>query len=67
MNAAGITGTSVHRAMSVLTTTNYVDVALQELNAYLRMPAHELVGPGTEAYQTAFELFSRGCTAHEEL
>ena len=67
LSVAGITGTGVHKAMSVLTRTDDVDIALHELDTYLRMPAHKLVGPGTEAYQVAFGLLSAGCTAHEEL
>lgn len=67
MNEAGVIGAGVHRAMSVLTETDDVDIGISELDVYLRMPVHELAGPGTDAYQTAFELFSRGCTAYEEL
>jgi len=51
MNEAGVIGTGVHRAMSVLTETDDVDIGISELDAYLRMPVHELAGPEPTTYR----------------
>lgn len=64
MTPAGIVGTGVHRAMKALSDTGEPVDGARALETYLRMPAHEVAGPGTEAYVTAFGLFERGCEAH---
>jgi len=63
----GCLGTGVHRAMKVLCETNDPETAARALDAYLRMPAHECVGPGTPAFDDAFQLFQRGCAAHDSI
>ncbi|HEY5476252.1 MAG TPA: PD-(D/E)XK nuclease family protein [Tepidiformaceae bacterium] len=67
MNPAGIVGTGVHRAMKALSDTGEAIDGARALETYLRMPAHEIAGPGTEAYVTAFGLFEHGCEAHAEI
>lgn len=67
ITAAGCIGTGVHRALRILCETGDAECAAQELDAYLRMPVHEIVGPGTEANTTAVELFKRGCVAHASI
>jgi hypothetical protein len=64
---AGVVGTGVHRAMKVLCDTGSEADGAHELDAYLRMPAHEMAGPGTEYHATAFELFANGCRAHASI
>jgi RecB family exonuclease len=66
-NVAGCLGTGVHRAMKLLCDTGDPECGAQALDAYLRMPAHECVGPGTPAFETAFQLFERGCAAHASI
>jgi putative RecB family exonuclease len=62
---AGLVGNGVHRAMKALADSNDSEAAGILLDTYLRMPAHEpIAGPGTPGYQTAFDLFERGCEAH---
>ncbi|MGI8925655.1 MAG: PD-(D/E)XK nuclease family protein [Tepidiformaceae bacterium] len=63
----GIIGTGVHRAMKRLCDTGHAADGSQELDAYLRMPAHESVGPGTDRNKLAFELFERGSAAHASI
>lgn len=64
---AGIIGTGVHRGLKALCQTGDPADAYHELEAYLRMPSHEEVGPGTEHHATAFELLDRGIAAHESI
>lgn len=64
---AGIVGTGVHRAMKVLCDTGSIDDGRHELDAYLRMPAHAMAGPGTEYHAMAFALFENGCRAHASI
>ncbi|MBI2766711.1 MAG: PD-(D/E)XK nuclease family protein [Chloroflexi bacterium] len=63
----GVIGTGVHRAMKFLCQTGDADDGRNELDAYLRMPAHECAGPGTEAYAAAFQMFENGCQAHDTI
>jgi len=63
-NPAGCIGTGVHLAMKTLCDTGDAADGANALDLYLRMPAHECAGPGTEAHRTAFALFARGCEAH---
>ncbi len=67
MTPEGIVGTGVHRAMKALSDTGEPVDGARALETYLRMPAHEVAGPGTEAYVTAFGLFERGCEAHASI
>jgi hypothetical protein len=67
MNAAGITGTGIHRAMKVLCDTGEPIDAANALDTYLRMPDHAVAGPGTDTYTTAFGLLERGIEAHTSL
>lgn len=67
MNAAGIVGVGVHRAMRALCETGAAEDGQAVLDVYLRMPAHESAGPGTEAYAEAFALFGQGCIAHDSI
>lgn len=64
---AAIVGKGVHRAMRVLCETGYPEDAEHELDVYLRMPKHELTGPGTEYHRLAFELLANGVAAHESI
>jgi len=64
---AGVVGTAVHRAMKILCDTGVAEDGANELDTYLRMPAHECAGPGTEHYRIAFELFAKGCEAHDSI
>ncbi|GAB4335396.1 MAG: hypothetical protein Kow0010_22870 [Dehalococcoidia bacterium] len=66
-SAPGIVGTAVHRAMKALCETDDSAAAARELDTYLRMPAHEVAGPGTEPYNEAFDLLLAGCDAHQTL
>lgn len=66
-NAAGCVGTGIHRAMKALCETGEPADGAHELDAYLRMPAHECAGPGTDANRTAFELYEAGCAAHASI
>ncbi|MCC6383307.1 MAG: PD-(D/E)XK nuclease family protein [Dehalococcoidia bacterium] len=65
--AAGIIGKGVHRAMKVLCETGEPEDGANELDAYLRMPAHAVAGPGTGEHRTAFSLFAAGCAAHQTI
>lgn len=67
MHASGIIGSGVHRALKVLCETGDEQCGADELDAYLRMPAHEVAGPGTDAAADAFALFERGCQAHDSI
>ena len=64
---AAIVGKGVHRAMRVLCETGHPEDAEHELDAYLRMPKHEMTGPGTEHHRLAFELLANGVGAHESI
>jgi hypothetical protein len=64
---AGVIGTGVHRAMKTLCETGDPEDGRSELDVYLRMPAHECAGPGTEGYSEAFALFENGCQAHDTI
>ena len=64
---AAMVGTGVHRAMKVLCETNDFADGHHELDAYVRMPKHEEIGPGTLHAVTAFELYEKGCAAHASI
>lgn len=64
---AGIVGTGVHRALKVLCDTGEAECGASELDAYLRMPSHAAASPGTNHHRHAFDLFARGCAAHESI
>ncbi|MCS7295104.1 MAG: PD-(D/E)XK nuclease family protein [Chloroflexota bacterium] len=64
---AAIVGIAVHRGLAVLTDTGRDDLGRQEVDAYLRMPSHELAGPGTKAYERAMGLYEAGVAAHRAL
>jgi len=66
-SAPGIVGTGVHRAMKQLCDTDEPAVAAHELDVYLRMPAHEIAGPGTEWHARAGECLERGIEAHHSI
>lgn len=66
-NPAGCIGTGIHRAMRALCETGAPEDGAHELDAYLRMPAHECAGPGTAVYGTAFGIFETGCRAHASI
>jgi RecB family exonuclease len=66
-NPAGCVGTGIHRAMKALCDTGDPDDGANALDVYLRMPAHECAGPGTDAYRSAFEMFARGREAHASI
>ncbi len=63
----GMIGTGVHRALARLCDTGDPAHGASELDAYLRMPSHEAVGPGTEYHDLAFELYQRGVAAHQSI
>ncbi len=65
--AAAIVGKGVHRAMRKLCETGITTDAENELDVYLRMPKHEVAGPGTEHHRLAFELLANGVGAHESI
>lgn len=67
LSTPGIVGTAVHRAMKTLCETDESEAAARELDTYLRMPVHEVAGPGTEPYSEAFDLLLAGCDAHRKL
>lgn len=64
---AAIVGKGVHRAMRVLCETGHPGDAQHELDVYLRMPKHEIAGPGTEYHRLALELLANGIAAHESI
>lgn len=63
----GMVGTGVHRALARLAFTNAPEDGLAELRAYLAMPEHEPVGPGTAYHDDAFALYERGVEAHRSI
>ncbi|MFN0094160.1 MAG: RecB family exonuclease [Dehalococcoidia bacterium] len=64
---AGLIGNGVHRAMKVLGETGDQEAGASELDAYLRMPDHLICGPGTLWYDSAFEIYGNGVTAHTSI
>lgn len=66
-NAPGIVGKGVHRAMKTLCDTGRPEDGAHELDKYLRMPVHDLAGPGTDANTLAFRVFEAGCAAHASI
>lgn len=65
--AGNVVGVGVHEALRVLCETGEAEDAIQHLDRYLRMPIHEMAGPGTQAYSEAFELLGRGVEAHHSI
>ena len=61
---ASLIGTAVHRAMRVLSESGDVDSARHELDAYTRMPSHQMIAAPSEHYDTAFRLLDIGIAAH---
>jgi RecB family exonuclease len=67
MNPPGIVGKGVHLAMHNLCDSDDPEVARDELDRYLRMPAHDVAGPGTEWHDLALRLFEAGVEAHDSI
>lgn len=63
----GMVGTGVHRALARLAFTNEPEDGAAELRAYLAMPEHEPVGPGTAYHEDAFALYEKGIAAHQSI
>ena len=59
-SAPGIVGKAVHRGMQLLVESRSASLARAEVELYLRQPAHEVAGPGTEAYENALRYFDAG-------
>jgi RecB family exonuclease len=59
-----VVGKGVHRALKTLCETGRPEDGANELDTYLRMPAHDCAAPGTDAHGMAFALYERGCEAH---
>src|SRR5437762_9293767 len=57
---AAMMGTGVHRAMKVLCETGDPTDGEHELDAYVRMPKHEAIGPGTAEHRLAVQLYANG-------
>lgn len=66
-SAPSLIGNGVHRAMQVLCETGDPGDGEHELDAYLRMPKHEIAGPATEHYPLAMELYHNGVKAHDSI
>lgn len=66
-SGAVIVGNAVHRGMQELAESGDADVAKERVEAYLRMPKHAIVAPGTGHYDTVFECLDRGVEAHESI
>lgn len=66
-SAAGIIGKAVHHGMKHLADTNDEEVGAQQMDAYLRMPSHDIAGPGTDNYRMSFDYYARGIAAHNSL
>lgn len=66
-SAASLVGNAVHRGMQKLCETGHPEDGVAELETYLRMPKHAIVGPGTPEYDLAFELYANGVRAHESI
>ena len=64
---AALVGNGVHRAMQRLCETGEPEDGAHELDLYLRMPKHEMAGPGTEYWSAAFEIYARGIEAHASI
>ncbi len=64
---ASLIGTGVHRAMRVLSESDDIEAARHELDAYTRMPIHEMIAAPSEHYDTAFRLLDVGLAAHESI
>jgi hypothetical protein len=67
MNVPGLIGNAVHRGMRELAETGKDWIARNEVEVYLRMPAHEICGPGTEGFQRAMRYLEAGVAAHESI
>lgn len=67
MNVPGIIGNAVHRGMRVLTETLNPGFGRNEIEVYLRMPAHEACAPGTDAYTLALQCYEAGVDVHNSI
>ena len=65
LSAPGIVGKSVHNALRVFSETGDPEDGRSSLSIYLRMPAHDVAGPGTADWDRAFRLFAAGCSVIE--
>jgi RecB family exonuclease len=63
-NVPGLIGSAVHQGLRVLTETLEPALGRVEVEVYLRMPAHEMAGPGTEHYERALALYEAGAEVH---
>lgn len=66
-SVATMTGKAVHRSMQVLCDTGDEGDARSHLDAFLKMPSHARIAPGTPEHETVVELFERGCEAHRSI
>jgi RecB family exonuclease len=66
-SAASLVGNGVHRAMQKLCETDDPRDGAHELDTYLRMPKHEIAGPGTEHFTLAMQIYENGVKAHESI
>ncbi len=66
-SGAIIVGNAVHRGMQELAESGDSEVARKRVDAYLRMPKHAPVAPGTGHYDTVWECLERGIAAHASI
>jgi len=64
---AALVGNGVHRAMQKLCETGEPADGVHELDTYLRMPKHEMAGPGTDFFAAAMDIYQNGVAAHESI
>lgn len=62
-----VVGVGVHEALRVLCETDEPADAREHLDRYLRMPIHEMAGPGTQAYEEALTMLDTGVEAHRSI
>jgi len=67
MNVAGLVGSAVHQGLRVLAETLKPALGRVEVEVYLRMPGHEIAGPGTEGYERALAFYEAGCDVHASI
>jgi putative RecB family exonuclease len=67
MNVPGLIGNAVHRGMRELAETGKAWIARNEVDVYLRMPGHEMCGPGTDGLSRALRYLEAGVDAHESI
>ena len=66
-SAPGIVGKGVHDALRILTETGDPEDGRGSLSIYLRMPTHDVAGPGTGDWERAFRLYETGVRAVEAM